>query len=67
MGEGKTVRDISHVEQVLYQDDDLKKEDMDLSRVDKEVGITSIMALQLYRIFKLTHDARSKCTPAVAW
>ncbi|KAJ5885998.1 uncharacterized protein N7473_008672 [Penicillium subrubescens] len=36
MGEDKTARDISHVEQVLSHDD-LKKEDMDLSRVDKEV------------------------------
>ncbi|KAF3401882.1 hypothetical protein F1880_009907 [Penicillium rolfsii] len=37
MGEDKTARDISHVEQVLSHEDDLKKEDMDLSRVDKEV------------------------------
>lgn len=30
-------QDISHVERVLSPDDDLKKEDMDFSRVDKEV------------------------------
>lgn len=33
----KQARDISHVEQVLSQTDDLKKDDMDYSRVDKEV------------------------------
>lgn len=38
MGEGKTARDISHVERVLSPDDDLKKDNMDLSRVDKEVS-----------------------------
>lgn len=35
--EAKQARDISHVEQVLSQTDDLKKDDMDYSRVDKEV------------------------------
>ncbi|KAJ5640223.1 uncharacterized protein N7484_008085 [Penicillium longicatenatum] len=30
-------QDISHVERVLSPDDDLKKEDMDFSRVDKEI------------------------------
>lgn len=39
MGEDKSARDISHVEQVLSHEDDLQKEDMDLSRVDKEVSI----------------------------
>jgi hypothetical protein len=45
MGEDKTARDISHVEQVLSHDD--LKEDMDLSRVDKEVS-NPIRTLQLY-------------------
>lgn len=38
MGEDKTARDISHVERVLSPDDDLEKDNMDLSRVDKEVS-----------------------------
>ncbi|CEJ61636.1 Putative Allantoate permease [Penicillium brasilianum] len=41
MGEDKTARDISHVERVLSPDDDLKKDNMDLSRVDKEVQMYS--------------------------
>lgn len=39
MSENKTARDISHVERVLSPDDDLKKDQMDLSRVDKEVSM----------------------------
>jgi hypothetical protein len=39
MSESKTARDISHVERVLSPDDDLKKDQMDLSRVDKEVSM----------------------------
>jgi hypothetical protein len=49
MGEDKTARDISHVEQVLSHDD-LKKEDMDLSRVDKEVRLNLIIASPPYLI-----------------
>ena len=36
MANYKTQRDISHVERVLSPADDLRKEDMDFSRVDKE-------------------------------
>lgn len=36
MTDPKVQQDISHVERVLSPDDDLKKEDMDFSRVDKE-------------------------------
>lgn len=36
MTDSKAQQDISHVERVLSPDDDLKKEDMDFSRVDKE-------------------------------
>lgn len=43
MSEDKTARDISHVERVLSPDDDLKKDQMDMSRVDKEVSITTTM------------------------
>lgn len=39
MGESKSARDISYVERVLSPDDDLKKDQMDLSRVDKEVSM----------------------------
>ncbi|KAJ5118239.1 hypothetical protein N7526_009876 [Penicillium atrosanguineum] len=37
MTDPKVQQDISHVERVLSPDDDLKKEDMDFSRVDKEI------------------------------
>lgn len=37
MGDSKAQQDISHVERVLSPDDDLKKEDMDITRVDKEI------------------------------
>lgn len=36
MADDKGQHDISHVERVLSPADDLKKEDMDFSRVDKE-------------------------------
>jgi hypothetical protein len=36
MVDSKARQDISHVERVLSPDNDLKKEDMDFSRVDKE-------------------------------
>lgn len=39
MSENKTARDISHLERVLSADDDLKKDQIDLSRVDKEVSM----------------------------
>jgi hypothetical protein len=44
--EKKTARDISHVERVLSPDDDLKKDNMDLSRVDKEVSESFISITQ---------------------
>ncbi|KAJ5949792.1 hypothetical protein N7454_001376 [Penicillium verhagenii] len=37
MGDFNTKQDISHVERVLSPDDELQKEDMDFSRVDKEI------------------------------
>lgn len=36
MADYKAQQDISHVERVLSPADDLQKEDMDFSRVDKE-------------------------------
>lgn len=36
MADYKAQQDISHVERVLSPPDDLQKEDMDFSRVDKE-------------------------------
>ena len=36
MTDSKVQQNISHVERVWSPDDDLKKEDMDFSRVDKE-------------------------------
>lgn len=35
--DSKAPKDISHVERVLSPEDDLRKDDMDISRVDKEV------------------------------
>lgn len=37
MGEYKSKQDISHVEQVLSCSDDLAKDNMDITRVDKEI------------------------------
>lgn len=37
MGEYKSKQDISHVEQVLSYPDDLAKDNMDITRVDKEI------------------------------
>lgn len=46
MSESKTARDISHLERVLSADDDLKKDQMDLSRVDKEVSTAKTITSQ---------------------